>query len=216
MVFSREIKISTGRTFGLFRKGHLLFHENIEGTGDIAHFDRPKALRGICDQVKVISEMLNKKFGDVVWSIEGFWKPDAQSFDVLQMRPTSVDRPLSPLTELRGTFYDTHFCWGLFQTPPFAFYLNDLPAWLYVRKDAHAKTLPEVVVERLKEGSKMLLIDTMRGFVLSHEQWFLPRPSLRENYGFLYVPMATLQTIEGQSISFISSRRRGYGIFQAI
>ena len=164
----------------------------------------------------MISEILNKKFGDVTWSIEGFWRSDSQSFEVLQVRPTPMDRPLSPLTELKDIFYDTHFCWGSFQTPSFVFHLSDLPAWIYVRKDAHVKTLPKTVIERLKEGSKMLLIDTTRGFVLSHEKWFLPPPSLRENYGFLHVTEAILQTIEGQTISFLSRGRCGYGTFQAI
>ena len=130
-----EADISTGRTFGLFRKGHLLSYENIEGTGNIEHFDRPEGLRGIFDQVKIISEILNKKFRDVTWSIEGFWRPAPQSFEVLQMRPTPMDRPLSALTELKDIFYDTHFCWGSFQTLPFVFHLNDLPAWICVRKD---------------------------------------------------------------------------------
>ena len=79
-----------------------------------------------------------------------------------------------------------------------------------VRYDGQAKVLPDTFLKDLESGKKMILIDTKRGFVLSHEPWFLPPINSRKNFGFMHIPATMLKT--DKKIQLVASGRKAYVI----
>jgi N-acetylglutamate synthase-like GNAT family acetyltransferase len=197
-----ESDVSTGRALSEYctKDQKLLFHEE--------PLDRLKGGREIANRCQHIFAKTLKNYGNICWSIEGFWKPVDQTLTILQLRPTPPDRPESPFKHLEKIVHQTGFSWGCFDVGPLD--LRQPNTSVFIRNDEKATELEVTLLDRLRGGEKTLLIDTERGFTLSHERWFLPPPSLRENFGFIYIPQNTLNQLSQKLVRIVSSGLKGY------
>lgn len=179
-----ETNICTGRYYTLFKEGRWIEDDIIKGEGEGCPENWKEAGRDIVQHLTKLLAPLQNRFGTDIWSIEGFWNPSHGKITVLQLRPTPLDRPLRVAPLPKNTFYDTSFVWGDFETATFVLSESAWPEHIVASRDAFAKTLPDALMARLQKKKKTLLIHQERGFVLSHEPWFLPPPEYRPYFGF--------------------------------
>jgi hypothetical protein len=172
------------------------------------------------------SQIFFESYGDMSWSLEGFWYPSNTSLDsrsqltILQLRPTPGDRPGNHVENSfsRNDFvlYETNFSWGKYDIGPFEMSEENLEnmSGVFLRK-SEASSLSELmekrVLDELINGNSLLLVDCFRGFCLSHERWFLPTPpSLRKKFSFIHIPRRIFMAHKGRHVRIVSSGRRGY------
>lgn len=201
---------STSRAYSLFVRKELLTYEVIEGEG--YPLNRRAAWEAINDQCQLAFKTLFSAYGDISWSIEGFWHSEDSRLTVLQLRPTPQDYPISANRNTEGVIYSTSFSWGDYEVGPFELQENapNSPEGVYFRKSQSIEKLEASVIDRLSVGKFVLLIDPFRGFCLSHENWFLPLPTLRASFGLIHIPKEVLANHAGRRVKIISSGRRGY------
>ena len=157
-------------------------------------------------------QYLPDTYRNIHWSIEGFWDLTNNKLTILQFRPTPLDRIGSIARNVRLNIYATNFVWGDFEIGPVRVSLDLVSSLenLFIRKGDSAERIEDEVLLRLRNNKSVLLIDTQRGFVLSHEPWFLPNPELRYGYSFMYLPYDRLIGYSDQQVKFVSSNRQGY------
>lgn len=210
-----ETAVCTGRYYAIFKNGRCMGDEAIEGTGKGFPENRKEAARDIFKHLQKLLHPLREKFQTHVWSVEGFWNPKHGQVTLLQLRPTPPDRPIGELSALENIFYETYFTWGVYKTDPFILEKDIYPEEIVCSKYSQEKQLPPMLTQRLLQGKKTFFIHQARGFVLSHEPWFLPSPKLRQYFGFLYIPEDVLTQHMGKKVQFLTNGRKGYGILVA-
>ncbi len=204
---------SRGRAYSTasLRGRGLASFEEIAGPGEPV--DRRSACEKMTQRFRRIYGRLRKSFGDVTWSIEGFWLPEKSEITVLQLRPTPQDRPISSIKNTDGYIYSTNFSWGDYEVGPIELTESEeiSAQGVYIRSDAAIKESMEVELkDALLTGQFVLLVDPFKGFCLSHEKMFLPPPYLRKSYGFMYVPQEVIARVRGRKVILLSSGGRGY------
>jgi ribosomal protein S18 acetylase RimI-like enzyme len=206
---------STGRVYSLSHSygGELDIYEEIAGIGE--PLDRRVACKEITKRCKLAFDKLSKVYGQISWSIEGFWFPKSSKMTILQLRPTPKGRPLSSAKNIKGAVYSTNFTWGDYEVDPFKLQDDIMESKnIYLRKSLSTEELEKDVKDRLYAGQLTLLIDPFRGFALSHEKWFLPPLNLRGTYSFIYIPNEVIKKYSGCMVKILKSGRRGYLIVE--
>ena len=202
---------STGRAYSLSSfNGDKSIYEGIKGLGNPS--DRKAACEEITKRCRVYLNKLLKLYGNISWSLEGFWSPDDSQITVLQLRPTPQDRPISPVRNVQGAIYATNFTWGDYEIGPFKLTEENLEnlKGVFVRKSPLIERIEIEVIDKLSVGNSVLLIDPFRGFCLSHEKWFLPPIGLRKTFSFIHIPKKVISDNLGRMVKIVSSGRRGY------
>lgn len=194
---------STARAYALFQKGGLVSYEEIDGPGEPDN--REVAAIKIANITREIYDILEDRFGQMLWSIEGFWRPDIEEFIILQLRPTPQDKPEVKLRARDDATFSTHFFWGDFDCVLDSGSNIFDETGIFVRKTPDIYEFENPLIERLSQGKKTLLIDPYKGFCLSHERWFLPEPSLRQHFGFIHIPEKMLQKSTETKLNIYSS-----------
>ena len=204
---------STGRAYSLTpttEKQAPIIYEEINGIGE--PLDRKTACKKMTKRLKSIFHELYKRYGNVIWSIEGFWSPQDETLTFFQLRPTPQDCPIPSSRKIEDAVYATSFTWGDYEVGPFL--LQELEAnnadGIFIRKDRLREELEEEVKTSLNQGRATLLIDPFRGFRLSHEKWFLPPPHLRARFGFIYIPKEVIRKYSGKTVKILASGGKGY------
>jgi len=204
------------RAYSLSHAGKTMIYDEIVGSGRLKN--KRQVCKTLTDRCRLYYDILKVKYGDISWSIEGFWMPEKEKVIILQLRPTPKDRITSPLRYENHAFRSppmfTHFTYGSYDIWPMTFKdANDGllcgDTFVYIRKGKNIDKLEEVILNKLKTGKKVLLIDPFRGFVLSHEKWFLPPPELRHNFSFIHINRNTIDKFWGAQIRVFSSGNTG-------
>jgi hypothetical protein len=150
-------------------------------------------------------------------NLEGVFADSDTGLQLLQLRPVPGDRPydeigLTPPTPFYGDrcVWRTRFVWGAFDL--------FLDAWQPVDPGTNVmiRTSPE---RSFTDGDRLsaevgpgglLLIDTVSGFRLTHEPWYLPPVGKRQGYAFMHVPQRILDAYPGNSLRIFSNGDCGF------
>ncbi len=204
-----EANISTGRAY--FQKTNKkTTYEELLGIGHGWPQEREEGCKKIANKCLSILSTL-EFFGDISWHLEGFWKVSDELLTVFQLRPTPPDRLISPIQDTKEDIYSTNFTWGCYDVGPLKLQLENIKEnpEIFIRRGL-PEELESSIVERISLGKQILLVDTNRGFVLSHEKYFLPQSNLRKFFGFIYIPEEVLAKYNGCMVKIISSEGKGY------
>lgn len=206
-----EPNISTGRAYSLFHSHgkKQIIYEELQGVGSGEPSDRRAACKYITNLCHLAVGQLFNEYGDISWSLEGFWSPCDSKLTVLQLRPTPQDRPISMLRNTVGSVYSTSFTWGDFNVGPLKLQ-EEADESIFIRKSLSIEALEAVVLKRLSAGKFTLLLDPFNGFCLSHEKWFLPPPHMRKLFGFIHIRQDIIDSLSGRMVRILSSGRRGH------
>jgi hypothetical protein len=187
--------------------------EEIKGCTNCFPTNRLEACKQITEMFfKKFSQKLFESYGDMNWSLEGFWSPADSQLTILQLRPTPGDRPFTALRFTQKALFETYFSWGDYEIGPLELTEETLENFegIYMRKSSSNEQIETRVLDQLTNGNSLLLIDPFRGFCLSHEKWFLPIPVLRKKFSFIHIPKNVISSNRGRFVRILSSGRRGY------
>jgi hypothetical protein len=174
--------------------GALLYRE-------VAGTDPP----GISDQeVDFITRCaleIHSSAGEVIprLNIEAMFFPKGPRLELLQLRPTPPDRPCDNLGftapsphEPADLIWSTRFVRGSFELTIENLAPKGSATRVFIRGDTgRSRHDAELLFSTIDEDG-LVLVDTVTGFRMTHEQWNLPPADKREHYNFLYLPQSIL------------------------
>lgn len=201
---------STGRVFTKFCGDKIEEYESIPGVG--LSSQTKTFIVSLSKTINKVNNILSSFYGDVYWAIEGFYYHNIDQVTIFQLRP----KPYRKLIQKRNVaskniIYSTNFSYGNYNIGPIK--LKDL----FKNKNIFLQSSPSYVdihpniKESIVSKNSVLVIDPYRGFVLSHEKWFLPQYNKdRDYYSFIYIPTETLLKYADKNVRVYSSENKGF------
>jgi len=202
---------STRRAYALSRSGVVIEYEEISGTSNFENW------RAVCH--KLVNRCygylnaLEERFGtEITWSIEGFGNTN-ETITILHLRPTPNDKPIPKNEKLHNAhiLYKTVFTWGNYKIGPIKLKsgLQD-SVFVLIRSTSLNEEMEKTIIDHLGKNISCLVIDPFRGFVLSHEKWFLAPCDLRQNFAYIHIPMHVIETYKDNTVYISAIGNKGY------
>lgn len=199
---------STARVFAKFLNGKLTEYETIPGVG--VSSDTKSTIVKLGYTIDKINKLLTTFYGEVAWSIEGFYYSDKDQLSIFQLRPKPLGREFLKTKKLNEVIvYSTNFNWGNYNVGPVKLKNIEQHQDITLQTSPCSIELDINVQKRIENKKHILVIDPYRGFALSHEKWFLPVQN-RDYYSFIYIPPQILMIYSDHHVRIFSSNGKGF------
>ncbi|WP_375331727.1 hypothetical protein [Candidatus Tisiphia endosymbiont of Temnostethus pusillus] len=199
---------STARAFAKFFNGELTEYESIPGLG--VSSETKSTIIKLSYTIDKINKLLTTFYGEVAWSIEGFYYSDKDQVSLLQLRPKPLGREFLKTRKLDEVIlYSTNFNWGNYNIGPLKLKDIDQHQDIILQTSPCSTELDTNIKRRIENKKHTLIIDPYRGFALSHEKWFLPIQN-KDYYSFIYIPPKILMIYANHQVRIFSSNGKGF------